>query len=166
MKLDYDEKSPLTGNHCVLVETDETTGLVSYICMESGFTTHEKLTNGSKFVQNYEKNLTQLMQDVKFIDTDRNLTWYPSFIQISGVGMLYVIGTSAANMQWQVARVVDLVGDERLKYPVPGNPKEYYTSRLDVENAITFESLQFADALDMLYTYTAEQESNLEKHED
>lgn len=162
LKLEYDEKSPITGNQCVLIETDEMTGLESYICMESGFTTHEKLTIGSEFVQAYEENLTQLMRDVKFVDEERNLIWYPSFIQIPGVGMLYTIGTNKSDMEWQVARVVDIVGEERLQYPIPGKENEYFTSRLDVENALTFESSQFENALDLLYTYMAEVMSNTE----
>ena len=162
MKLEYDEKSPLTGNQCVLIETDEHTGLESYICMESGFTTHEKLTVESEFIEKYEESITQLMRDVKFVDEERGLIWYPAFIQIPGVGMLYTIGTSKADMEWQVARVVDITGEERLQYPIPGKENEYFTSRLDVENALTFESSQFENALDLLYTYMAELMSNTE----
>lgn len=162
MKLEYDEKSPLTGNQCVLIETDEHTGLESYICMESGFTTHEKLTVESEFIEKYEECITQLMRDVKYIDNERGLVWYPAFIQIPNVGMLYTIGTSKADMEWQVARVVDITGEERLQYPIPGKENEYFTSRLDVENALTFESSQFENALDLLYTYMAELMSNTE----
>ena len=162
MKLDYDEISPITGNHCVLVETDETTGLTSYMCMESGFTSHEKLTIDSEYTQQYEETITQLMRDVKFIDNERGLVWYPSFIQINDVGMLYTIGSSKVDMKWQVARVVDIIGEERLKYPVPGKTDEYFTSRLDVENAETFDSMDFEQALDTLYMYAAEFMPNLD----
>lgn len=156
MKLEYDEKSPLTGNQCVLVETDENTGLDSYICMESGFTTHEKLTVDSEFTKKYEESITQLMRDIKHVDDERGLIWYPAFIQITGVGMLYIIGTARGDMKWQVARVVDITGEERLQYPVPGKKNEYFTSRLDVENALTFDATQFENALDALYAYMPE----------
>jgi hypothetical protein len=162
MKLDYDEKSPITGNQCVLVETDEHTGLTSYMCMESGFTCHEKLTIDSDYTQKYEETITQLMRDVKHIDQERGLVWYPSFIHINGVGMLYTIGNTASDMHWQMAQVVDITGDERLKYPVPGKENEYFTSRLDVENALTFDAMNFENALDALYTAAAELMANNE----
>lgn len=162
MKLDYDEKSPITGNHCVLVETDEHTGLTSYMCMESGFTSHEKLTIDSDYTRKYEEMITQLMRDVKHNDHSRGLVWYPSFININGVGMLYTIGTNSSDMTWQMARVVNIIGDERLKYPIPGKENEYFTSRLDVENAMTFDAMNFENALDALYTAVAEVTSNTE----
>ena len=59
-------------------------------------------------------------------------------------------------MSWKVAKVVPIIGEERLKYPIPGRENEYYTSRLDVENALTFDKFQFKAALDQCYTYAKE----------
>ena len=39
MNIEYDEISPITGNLCVVVEADPKVGRVSYLCMESGYTT-------------------------------------------------------------------------------------------------------------------------------
>lgn len=76
--------------------------------------------------------------------------------------MLYTIGTNSSDMTWQMARVVNIIGDERLKYPIPGKENEYFTSRLDVENAMTFDAMNFENALDALYTAVAEVTSNTE----
>jgi len=154
MKLDYDEISPITGNKCVLVETDEASGATSYICMESGYTSHEKLLIDSEYTQKYEQDLTQLMRDVKYNDAGRGIVWYPAFIHINNVGMLYSIGTTKLDMQWQISRVIDITEEDRQKFPVPGKENEYFTSRLDVENASTFDASEFENALDLLYTYT------------
>ena len=154
-QLDYDDISPVTGNKCVLIEADERTNTESYLCMESGFTTHEKLIDESDFQQKYEERLTDLMLSCKIIDKDKK-AWYPTFMQLPG-GMLYAEGKSAQNWKWKVARVVPIEGDERLQYPIPGRDGEYHTSRLDVDNAKTYNNDDFATALDELYMIVKEQ---------
>ena len=163
LKLDYDEKSPITGNVCVIVEADEKTSINSYMCMESGFTTTDDMKIGSDVVKKYESQLTELMRVSKFEDTNRNLTWYPAFLQMQGIGMLYPTGTSRDNLKWEVCKVIMIQGEERKKYPVPGKDGEYFTSRLDVENAERFEGNEFDLALDRFYSLTAEVYRELEK---
>ena len=161
MKLEYDDISPLTGNKCVLIEADTVSNTESFICMESGFTTHEKLINESEFQSHYEANCTELMVACKMID-DKNRAWYPTFMQLPG-GMLYCEGESAANWNWKVAKVIPLLGDERLKYPVIGKENQYHTARLDVDNAKIFEKDDFQTALDELYSIVKETYDNENK---
>ena len=156
MKLDYDEKSPITGNICVIVEADEETNTTSYMCMESGFTTTDNMKIDSDVVKEYESRLTELMRNSKYKDTDRGLIWYPAFLQMNGIGMLYPTGTSRDDLKWEVCKVVMILGEDRKKYPVPGKDGEYFTSRLDVENAEKFEGNDFDSALDRFYSLTAE----------
>ena len=66
-------------------------------------------------------------------------------------GMLYAEGKSPQSWQWKVAKIIPIVGDERLNYPVLGKEDEYHTSRLDVDNANTYNKNDFANALDELY---------------
>ena len=72
-------------------------------------------------------------------------------MQLPG-GMLFAEGKSAQSWKWKVAQVVPIYGDERLKYPIPGQEDQYYTSRLDVENAKTYNKDDFESALDELYS--------------
>jgi|TARA_R100000084_G_scaffold97805_1_gene51794 hypothetical protein len=148
--LDYDSISPITGNKCVVEEANEHDNTVSYLCMESGFTSHEKLIQGTEFQEKYEKHLTDLMISCKTLD-DENRAWYPTFLQLPG-GMLYCEGKSQQSWSWKVAQIIPIIGDERLNYPVPGKENEYHTSRLDVENAKTYNKNNFNSALDELYT--------------
>jgi hypothetical protein len=163
MKLDYDEKSPITGNLCVIVEADDETNSTSYMCMESGFTTTDNMKIDSDIVKKYETRLTELMRECKFEDEDRGLVWYPAFLQMNGIGMLYPIGTTRDDIKWEVCKVVMIEGDERKKYPVPGKDGEYFTSRLDVENAEQFAGIEFDLALDRFYSLAAEVYQELEK---
>ena len=150
MNIDYDSISPITGNKCVLEESNPQDNTTSFLCMESGFTSHEHLKEGTEFQERYEKRLTELMLSCKMID-DTNKAWYPTFMQMPG-GMLYIEGNSAQSWKWKVAEVVPLEGDERLQYPIPGKENEYHTSRLDVDNAKTYDTNDFQTALDELYS--------------
>ena len=149
MKLDYDSVSPITGNKCVVEEANPHNNSVSYLCMESGFTSNEELIEGTQFQEKYEMHLTELMLSCKIIDDD-NRAWYPTFMQLPGA-MLYAEGQSSINWNWKVAQIVPIIGDERLQYPMPGKENEYHTSRLDVENAKTYDKHDFKMALDDLY---------------
>jgi len=150
MKIDYDEISPITGNKCVIVEADENTNVESRICMESGYSTADTLKTDSKTIETYEQSLTQFMRDKKFVDEDSGLVWYPSFMQLPG-GMLYCDEIDNSELQWKVAGVVEISDEDRKQYPVPGKSDEYYTSRLDVDNAKTYDKYDFETALDDLY---------------
>jgi hypothetical protein len=163
MKLDYDEKSPITGNLCVIVEADDQTNTTSYMCMESGFTTTDNMKIGSDVVEKYETQLSELMRVCKLEDKDRGLMWYPAFLQMQGIGMLYPVGTTREDLKWEVSKVVLITGDERKQYPVPGKENEYFTSRLDVENAERFEGNEFELALDRFYALASLAYHELEK---
>ena len=152
MKLDYDAISPITGNECVIIEADESTDINSYMCMESGYTTTDQFEIGSEHVEKYEKQITDLMKDVKFIDEELGLVWFPAFLNVQGAGMLYCTGTSRKNMKWEVANTVDIIGEERLKYPIPGKEGQYFTARLDTKNAKKFKKNNFGSALDEYYS--------------
>ena len=156
--MDYDEISPITGNQTVLIEADPTTGVESRICMESGYTTTEQFKIGSQEALDYENaGMTEFMRAVKFSDETLGTIWYPAFIQMQGA-MLYCeqLDNSSNSLIWKVARVVNVTDEERSKYPIPGKENEYYSSRLDVENALSFEKFQFKAALDQCYAYAKE----------
>ena len=157
MKLDYDEISPITKNKCVLVEADEQSNSVSYLCMESGYTTTDKLQIGSSYIVNYEATITELMRNEKYIDEERQLIWYPAFMPVPGA-MLFSEGKTN-NWKWRVARIVPIEGEERKNYPVIGKEDEYHTQRLDVENANTYDKLDFESALNELYNIVGEQKN-------
>tara|TARA_R100000315_G_C5228470_1_gene139452 strand:+ start:1161 stop:1664 length:504 start_codon:yes stop_codon:yes gene_type:complete len=161
MKLDYDSISPVTGNKCVLEESNPKDNTTSFLCMESGFTSHEHLLEGTEFQEGYESTCTELMLSCKVVD-DKNKAWYPAFMQMPGA-MLYSEGTSAQSWNWRVAKIVPLLGEERKKYPIMGKENEYHTSRLDVENAKTYDKDNFKTALDDLYSIVKEAYDNENK---
>ena len=155
MNIEYDDISPITGNKCVVIEADEKTGIESRMCMESGYTTSDTFKIDSDNIEQYESGITEFMRDRKYIDNELNQIWYPVFMQIA-TGMLYCEGNANNELEWKVAKVVDIIGEEKLKYPIPGKSDEYYASRLDVENSITYSKYNFSLALNDLYSVAKE----------
>jgi hypothetical protein len=160
LKVEFDEVSPITENKCVLVEADPNTNEESRICIESGYTTRDswKVTPEGEFnevVAVYEENITALMRDTKFIDEETGHVWYLANMVTPGV-MLYPTGDSPSRFEWEVAMVVQIFGEERKKYPIPGRPGEFYTKRVDIDNARRFKKNNFAGALDEFYKIVTE----------
>tara|TARA_B100001094_G_scaffold312938_1_gene350164 strand:+ start:153 stop:659 length:507 start_codon:yes stop_codon:yes gene_type:complete len=154
MNIDYDAISPITGNKCVVVEADPNSNVESYLCMESGYTSTNLLIKDGEYIEKHEEQLTELMLDAKHDDEETGLVWYPTFMQMPG-GMLYPDGT-VNEIKWKVAKVVPIFGKEREQYPIPGKEGEYYTSKLDVENANIYDTNDFKLALEDLYDIVKE----------
>tara|TARA_B100000287_G_C20240611_1_gene625927 strand:+ start:65 stop:559 length:495 start_codon:yes stop_codon:yes gene_type:complete len=150
VKVTYDSISPITMQECVIEEANEKDNTTSYLCMQSGYSSHEHLIDGSEFQKKFEKSLTELMISCKLTD-DNKRAWYPTFMQ-TPFAMLYIDGTDKKTYEWKVASVVPLKGEERKQYPVIGKENEYHTSKLDVDNAKSFDKYNFGDALDELYS--------------
>jgi len=154
MNLNYDEISPITGNKCVLIEADENTNIESRICMESGYTTNDYLKIDSDHIAKFESTITEYMSEMKYVDNELGCIWYPTFINLPG-GMIYC-EPKDNELTWKIASVIDMNEEDRLKYPVPNKPGEYFPSRLDVDNAKTYGKYNFKNALDELYSIVLE----------
>ena len=154
MNLEYDDISPITGNKCVLIEADENTNIESRICMESGYTTNERLKINSKQLSEYEQTITEFMREMKHVDIDLGCVWYPTFISLPG-GMVYCESEND-DLVWKAAPIVEMDHKERLQYPIPSKDGEYFSSRLAVEKADTYGKHDFKNALDKLYSMVLE----------
>jgi len=153
LKPDYDEISPITGNLCVIVEVDEKSNTTSYICMESGYVSNTMFAIGSPTQEGYEATVSQLMRDLKKIDDERGLVWYPAFMQ-TPAGMLYIAGESTEDVHWEVAPVVAITEEDKEKYPVPGKEGRFYQSRAAIELAQSYDSQDFEMAMNTLFNLT------------
>ena len=154
MKLEFDEISPFSKERTVLVEADETNNVESRICLSSGYTTRDNWTIGSEIIEAYDMQITELMRDTKFEDSELGTVWYLSTMQ-TPAAILYPAG-SAKRWSWQVAPVEHLVGEARKQYPIPGRTDEYYTSRLATEKAEDFAQSDFKSAMDHFYKLVQE----------
>ena len=82
---------------------------------------------------------------MSFRDETRNIHWYPSVVNMGKLGIIYPDGT-VFDWKWKFASVVKVDEEESKNYPIPGKDGEFYTERLDVENAVEFGQYEFLSA--------------------
>ena len=126
-------------NNCV-VEKTEVDGLPfeSYICFECGLTSNSYFALDSEHLEKATENNTQLMNDLKFIDEERGIVWFPSVINMGEKGIIYPDG-SMTDWHWNYAAVIDVPEEERDQY-------DGHDKRLDIENPQIFGQFEFMDA--------------------
>lgn len=139
MKIDVTEKSPFTGKKSVVVE--QTNGIETRICMDTGFTTNSEYTVGSSKIKEFEASTAELIRALRYEDTALKQYWYPTTVMFS-TGIIYPIG-SEENWEWSYAPIVDLSEEEKNDFPVPGKEGEYYETRLATELAENYPSYDF-----------------------
>ena len=114
----------------------------SYMCFNCGFMSNSNFTE-----ENLEQveNTTKLLNELKFFDGSREIYWYPSVVNMGPKGIIYPEG-NVDEWVWKYAKVVDVPKEEQEQYPIPGKDGEFYTTKLDVENAETYGQYDFIDA--------------------
>jgi len=131
-RLTYDEVSPITGNLCVLIDVDEAvTGLVSKLCMESGYTTNTLLVDKPEV---YESLKTHFLTGFQFAKAVDGAVWIPS-AQASPFAALYpVAGENEGELIWHVTPTLPDRGDE---------------IELDYDATKRFKALDYSSAFDL-----------------
>jgi len=110
----------------------------SFMCFSCGFMSDSRFEKDSLQTIQNEKSTPQLVTDLKFHDTERDIIWYPSVINMGKLGMIFPEG-HPTSWNWRYAKVVDIPEEERENY-------DGYSQRLDIENAKTFEKNDFMSA--------------------
>tara|TARA_R110002033_G_scaffold170730_1_gene213960 strand:- start:1364 stop:1819 length:456 start_codon:yes stop_codon:yes gene_type:complete len=126
-------------DNCFVEQTEiEGKPFESYICFSCGMTSNSYLAFDSEKLEEYTKSHSQLMNDLKIFDNERDIVWFPSVINMGEKGIIYPEG-SVNNWNWYYANVVEIPEDDRKQY-------EGHERRLDVENAQKFGQFEFIDA--------------------
>ena len=72
-----------THNNCFVEKTEiEGEPFESYICFKCGMTSNTYLAFDSDKLEEYTKNHSQLMNDLKIFDEERGIVWFPSVINM------------------------------------------------------------------------------------
>ena len=87
----------------------------SFICFKCGFMSDTRFEKDSLQTIENEKSTPKLVTDLKFHDTERDIIWYPSVINMGALGMIFPEG-SPKEWNWRYAKVVDIPEEEREKY--------------------------------------------------
>ena len=114
----------------------------SYMCFNCGFmsSSHYSKENADKV-----ENTSQLVNDLKFFDEERKIYWFPSVVNMGPKGIIFPEG-NVENWVWKYAEVVEVPKKEQKDYPIPDKDGEFYTEKLDIDNAETFGQYDFLEA--------------------
>lgn len=94
-----------------------------------------------------EEKLPELYKDLKYIDKETKLIYYPSTINIPNKGMVFAEGTSVRDWKWAAVLAVAIPKKELKKFP------EDQTHKMDMKTIQRFEEKDFMDALDYINYY-------------
>ena len=113
-------------------------------CINCGYVTAEKFKlNGLVKEEHKEyKTLTDSMK--KWTKESNERLWIPTILTLP-IGMLYPddvdnMVSHKTEMKWKFAPMVEILEEEKEKYPVEGQEEKFYERRIDVENAIIYDS--------------------------
>jgi Zn ribbon nucleic-acid-binding protein len=114
----------------------------SYMCFNCGFmsSSHYTKENADKV-----ENTSQLVNDLKFFDEERKIYWFPSVVNMGPKGIIFPEG-NVDQWVWKYATLIEIPKEEQEQYPIPDKDGEFYTEKLDVENAETFGQYDFLEA--------------------
>ena len=126
-------------NNCFVEQTEvEGKPFESYMCFGCGMTTNSYMAIDSDKLEELTKNNTQLMNDLKIMDEERGLIWFPSVVNMGEKGLIYPDGVKT-DWHWHYAKVIDVPEEERKHY-------EGHDKRLDIENPEVFGQFEFMKA--------------------
>tara|TARA_R100001377_G_scaffold71354_1_gene46937 strand:- start:736 stop:1080 length:345 start_codon:yes stop_codon:yes gene_type:complete len=94
-----------------------------------------------KLTENLKKS-PKLVRESRFDDIERNITWFPSVVNMGKLGMIFPEGDSNEYV-WKYAKVIDIPEEEQVKY-------DNHTQRLDVDNAESFGQYEFLKACELM----------------
>ena len=137
--------SPIDGNKHCFYHKDDKTGIESYLCMTSGYTSTSLFVKGSESCKKAIENSPPLVVDLQQYDPERNLIWLPVVLNMGKLGIIWPEGHKD-KWYWKFANMVDIPKEEQKDYPIPGEEGKFYENKLDIENVMTYESNQFLQA--------------------
>ena len=132
---------PICGDeHSCFEDVQET--FSSFMCFNCGFMSNSNYTD-----ENVDKieHTSRLITELSRFDDEREIHWYPSVVNMGKLGIIFPDG-SPSDWVWKMARVVKIDESEKESYPIFGKEGEYYTERLDIENAMDFGQYEFLSA--------------------
>ena len=129
----------LGSNVCFVEETlIEEKPFESFMCFSCGMTSNSFMAIDSEHLEKATENNTQLMNDLKIVDEERGLVWFPSVVNMGERGIIYPDG-KANDWYWNYAKVVEVPEEEREQY-------DGHDKKLDIENPEVFGQFEFLDA--------------------
>ena len=144
------------SNACYESEFTTQDGKVTtWLCMTCGFTSNSTMTADSEALKQTMELTADLIKDAQ--QTHEGLAWFPTCIQMPDKGMIFPdpIKESTTlkgkpDWKWTVVKAIEILEEEKEKYPNPNEPGTFYKNRMDMKNMKSFDKLSFMDAAEEL----------------
>ena len=121
--------------------------ITNYVCYGCGFISNSLMKDGEEYWEQQLMSLPELYKDLIYKDKN-NQYWIPNTVNQPELGMVFVNGSNIENWSWAAVKAIEVKEEEKIKYPIPGKPGEYYKHRMDMENLKSFDKERgFMDAL-------------------
>ena len=96
------------------------------------------------------ETLPELYKDLAWVDEKTGLTWLPTTINETGIGMVFANGPSAQNWGWAAVKSILIPEEDRKNHPIPGKPGEFMKHKMDMANMKVFPERDYIEALDYI----------------
>lgn len=156
------EPTKITCPHCNSNQCFEETQMIegtsadtqesvnSYLCVGCGYTTTTLNQVRSEIIAKYENTTAELIKDLRWIDPNTDLVWYPIVLNFPTFGIIFPDGTNVADWTWMAAPAVDIAEESQSNFPIPGQPGKFYTRRVDMESGQHFSKDEFTKACEFI----------------
>lgn len=145
------------GHHCFeesqdipTPNGDGTESVTSWMCTDCGYTATTLNKEGSEIISSYEETTAELIKDLRWVDANTNLVWYPIVLNFPTYGIIFPDGTDKDNWTWMAAPAVDIAEESQSNFPIPGQPGKFYTRRVDMESGRHFNPEEFTQACEFI----------------
>jgi len=127
-----------------------------YQCKECGFHTTDMYVKLSKnYIKSpktqfdqYLVHMPKIVQDLKKYDRASKTYWLPMILNVYPVGIIYPNGLDKENWSWMFSEYKAIPINERINFPNPQKPGEYFEYQLDIDNEKMLDT--YKDGLDLL----------------
>ena len=127
-----------------------TPDIYNYMSLSCGFWTNSLMKEGEDFYETQMETLPELYKDLAWVDEKTGLTWLPTTINETGIGMVFANGPSAQNWGWAAVKSILIPEEDRKNHPIPGKPGEFMKHKMDMANMKVFPERDYIEALDYI----------------
>ena len=121
-------------------------GITTWLCMTCGFASCGISFDGSEYDQHIFNTTADLIRDLRQVHD--NLSWYPSVINVSELGMVFPEWNKRAqDWYWAAVKAIKIPEADKEKHPIPGKPGQFMKYRMDMKNMKSFEERDYIEAL-------------------
>jgi len=133
-----------TSNACYHINNNEHH---VYLCYGCGFISDSTKKRDTDTVSEFEETLPELYKALMYLDSESNLQFYPSTINIPHKGMVFADGTSAMNWKWAAVIAIPIDKKEQSKFP------KGQTHKMDMKTIQYFDEKDYMEALDYIHYF-------------